>query len=122
MDTSLFQPLNSWPMSWPGGSSRIVEARPLGVRFECGPWYTGIPFNDLQAYRDAGQLETIKLGAGIELVLIRDLDNLLLQLARGEEPHPEPPPRPSRSRRKRSRVVEKRSNSPHWSRPSPEAA
>jgi hypothetical protein len=104
MREPLFQPLNSWPMSWPGGSSRIVEARPLGVRFETAPWYTGIPSDDLRAYRDSGQLKVIALGAGVELVLIRDLDNLLSQLARGEEPHPEPHPRPPRSRRKRSKI------------------
>jgi hypothetical protein len=104
MREPLFQPLNSWPASWPGGSSRIVEARPLGVRFETAPWYTGIPSDDLRAYRDSGQLKVIALGAGVELVLIRDLDNLLSQLARGEEPHPEPHPRPPRSRRKRSKI------------------
>ena len=100
MRDSLFQPLNSWPASWPGGMSRIVEARPLATRFDTASWYTGIPSDTLQAYRDSGQLEVIALGAGVELVTIRNLDNLLSQLARGEEPHPEPQARPPRSRRR----------------------
>jgi len=100
-----------WPLAWPGGSSRIVESRPLAVDWELAPWHSGLPFADLTAYREAGQLPVIELGP-VTLVMIRDLDNLLSQLARGEKPHPE---RPSRSRRKRSNVAEECGNGPRSS-------
>jgi hypothetical protein len=93
-----------WPLSWPGGSSRIIEARPLAIPFDVASWHSGLPNAELNAYRDTGQLPVITLGTGVELVLIRDLDNLLSQLARGEEPHPEPHPRLPRSRRKRPKI------------------
>ena len=101
MHESLFAS-GDWPLSWPGGSSRIIEARPLAVPLELAPWHSGISLAALHAYRDAGQLEVIQLGAGVELVTIRDLDNLLSQLARGDEPHP------PRSRRKRPKGARRR--------------